>query len=137
MTDTMNAATIETDVEVAVDTIVVSIYYDTTTATWRIREEQNPLQIPEGFTGNIAWTIEQSTDGPGAKFPAKAPVLFDNGQGIPYEPPLHPQSETRCWMMWNNARPDLNSRTFTYYVFVQVGDQVFRVDPTVQNQPPG
>ncbi|MEA2464380.1 MAG: hypothetical protein QOJ98_2127 [Acidobacteriota bacterium] len=112
-----------------------TISKDSITGLWKV--DQNPLDIPMDFNGEIQWTIVS----PGGLFPLHAPILFDFGSQLPDPPPLVPALDRlSCSMPWSNPEtPNIVHPPFTYYAFVQEGEDgpVFRVDPTVQNQPPG
>lgn len=127
------AATVDSQYEPDAQRLITISIYQTTDGKWIVAPEQNPIIIPGRWSGTIQWKIASG----GATFPQNAPVLFDNGQNIPDDPPAHPETDTTCSMTWTNTDNSGQPMTFTYYAFVQVGENVIRVDPTVQNQPPG
>ena len=99
------------------------------------------LSVPKGFNGQIVWTIDENVT-ENVTFATVAPILFGEVPDFPGEISAgsSPGPVTSISIGWRNDEERFNHRTFSYYVFLMipgVAAYPVRVDPTVENQPPG
>jgi hypothetical protein len=120
------------------------VYYATVVADAQgvYHIEPRAIIVPQGFSGQIVWTIDESVADP-VSFATVAPILFTETPDFPGDltAKLGPGSGpvTSISLGWRNNEERFNRKTFSYYVFLTIPNVPYpvRVDPTVENQPPG
>jgi hypothetical protein len=127
------------------DTLPMRVGKDAT-GTWHVLEGNLP--VPIGFVGDIVWTIDEKA--PEVLFAATDPIVFviptlitdpSGGKQFPGAPPHLGEDRRSVTMAWKNNAASFQQQMFTYYMFLYdpaiTTDYPIRIDPTVENLPPG